>query len=65
MVSLVTNDMLDAYSVAATWDALPAELGRRYRGLVDRIAPYGAEVGSVTGRERWRQVVASCKRVDG
>ena len=59
MVSLVTEEMLDAYSVAATWDALAAELGRRYGGLVDRIAPYGAELGSVPSRERWREVVAS------
>jgi len=65
MVSLVTEEMLDAYSVAATWDALPAELGRRYSGLVDRIAPYGADIGSVTGRERWQQVVESCGGTGG
>ena len=58
MVSLVTEEMLDAYSVAGTWDELPAELGRRYQGLVDRIAPYGVQLGSQACRERWREVTS-------
>jgi len=59
MTALVTEEMLDAFSVAATWEELPGELARRYNGLVDRIAPYGADLGSDRGRQRWREVTAS------
>ena len=59
MVALVTEEMLDAYSVAATWDDLPAVLARRYGGLVDRVAPYGVDLGSPRGREQWRGVTTS------
>jgi len=59
MPSLVTGEMLDAFSVTATWDGLAAELSRRYGGLVDRIAPYGAVLQSAQDRQRWRDVAAS------
>lgn len=59
MAALITGEMLDSYSVAATWEELPGVLARRYGGLVDRIAPYGADLCSASGRERWRAVVAS------
>jgi hypothetical protein len=61
MTSLVIGEMLDAFSVAATLDTLAAELSRRYGGLVDRIAPYGAELGSARSRERWRGVIAGLR----
>jgi len=59
MPSLVTEEMLDAFSVTATWDGLAAELTRRYAGLVDRVAPYGAVLRSPQDRRRWRSVAAS------
>jgi probable F420-dependent oxidoreductase len=59
MAAQITGEMLDAYSVTATWEELPGVLARRYGGLVDRIAPYGADLCSASGRERWRAVVAS------
>jgi len=59
MTAQITGEMLDAYSVAATWEELPGVLARRYGELVDRVAPYGADLGSASGRERWRAVVAS------
>jgi probable F420-dependent oxidoreductase len=59
MPSLVTEEMLDAFSVTATWDGLAAELSRRYGGLVDRVAPYGAVLRSPQDRRRWRAVAAS------
>jgi len=59
MTAQISDEMLDAYSVAATWEELPGVLARRYGGLVDRIAPYGAGLGSAGERERWRAVVAS------
>jgi|HubBroStandDraft_6_1064221.scaffolds.fasta_scaffold53582_2 probable F420-dependent oxidoreductase len=62
MPSLVTGEMLDAFSVTATWDGLAAELSRRYDGLVDRVAPYGAVLRSAQDRQRWRDVAASLAR---
>jgi probable F420-dependent oxidoreductase len=62
MSSLVTEEMLDAFSVTATWDGLAAELSRRYAGLVDRVAPYGAVLRSAQDRQRWRDVAASLAR---
>jgi probable F420-dependent oxidoreductase len=61
MAALITGEMLDSYSVAATWEELPGVLARRYGGLVDRVAPYGADLGSAGGRERWRAVVAATR----
>jgi probable F420-dependent oxidoreductase len=61
MAAMITREMLDCYSVAATWEELPGVLARRYGGLVDRIAPYGADLGSADGRERWRGVVAATR----
>jgi len=59
MTALITEELLDAYSVAATWEELPGVLARRYGGLVDRVAPYGADLGSASARERWRAAVAA------
>ena len=59
MPSLVTAEMVDAYSVTAAWDDLAAELRRRYGGLVDRVAPFGAVLRSAEDRRRWRDVAAS------
>ena len=61
MTAQITAEMLDAYSVAATWEDLPGVLARRYGGLVDRIAPYGTDLGSASGRERWRAAVAATR----
>jgi probable F420-dependent oxidoreductase len=61
MTSLVTHEMLDVYSVAATWDQLAAALAARCGGLVDRIAPYGLDLASPRSRERWQDVVAALK----
>jgi hypothetical protein len=51
--------MVDAFSVTAAWDDLAAELSRRYSGLADRVAPYGARLRSAEDRRRWRDVAAS------
>src|ERR1700721_736153 len=59
MPSLVTAEMVDAFSVTAAWNDLAAELRRRYAGLVDRVAPYGAVLRSAQDRRRWRGVAAS------
>src|ERR1700733_10761170 len=61
MAALITGEMLDSYTVAATWEELPGVLARRYGGLVDRVAPYGADLGSASGQERWRAVVTATR----
>jgi probable F420-dependent oxidoreductase len=40
MADLITDEMLDAYAVTATYDNLQAKLEERYAGLLDRTALY-------------------------
>jgi hypothetical protein len=61
MPSLVTAEMVNAFSITAAWDDLAAELSRRYSGLVDRVAPYGAVLRSPQDRQRWREVAAALR----
>jgi probable F420-dependent oxidoreductase len=61
MTALMTSEMLDAFSVTATWNRLPAALTERYGGLADRVAPYGADLGSPQARERWQDVTAALR----
>jgi hypothetical protein len=42
MAEVITDEMLDAYSVSATWDDLGPALVRRYGSLADRVLPYRA-----------------------
>jgi probable F420-dependent oxidoreductase len=62
MTALITEEMLDAFSVSATWDKLAAELAGRYGGLADRVAPYGADLSRPSARERWQDVAAGLTR---
>jgi probable F420-dependent oxidoreductase len=59
MAAVITDEMLDAYAVTATWDDLAASLVRRYDGLADRVFPYGPaqewiDVPEMV--ERWQSV---------
>jgi hypothetical protein len=58
MTAQITGEMLDASSVAATWDELPGVLARRYGGLVDRVAPtaptWAPPAGGSGGEPSWR-----------
>ncbi|HZP30242.1 MAG TPA: LLM class F420-dependent oxidoreductase, partial [Acidimicrobiia bacterium] len=59
MAAAITDEMLDAYAVTATWDALPGVLLARYRGLADRVFCYGPASDWIGDREleaRWRGV---------
>ncbi len=59
MERVVTDEMLDAYSVTSSWDDLAPALLRRYEGLADRIFPYSRDAGWIDQperRERWRAV---------
>jgi probable F420-dependent oxidoreductase len=48
MAATITDEMLDVYTVTATWDDLAAVLVARYAGIADRLVMYGAT-------ERWGQ----------
>src|SRR4029453_11607642 len=40
MASLITDEMLDAYTVQGTWEELPGVLRKKYPGVIDRLAFY-------------------------
>jgi probable F420-dependent oxidoreductase len=59
MEAVITDEMLDAYAVTASWDDLPQAILGRYNGLVDRVFPYFGDTAwqaSPERRERWREV---------
>jgi probable F420-dependent oxidoreductase len=37
----VDDELVDAFTIAATWDELPEAMVRRYAGRVHRVVPYG------------------------
>ena len=59
MAAAVTDEMLEAYAVTATWDGLPGALLERYGGVVDRVFPYSGQavrLDDVEARQRWAEV---------
>jgi len=53
----VTDEMLDAYSVTATWDDLPAALQKRFEGTAARVMPYTSDgLDDPAAAERWADV---------
>jgi probable F420-dependent oxidoreductase len=65
MSHVITDDMLDTFSVTATWDGLASALLSRYAGIASRVLPYGT-AGDWQQRpdrvERWRAVAAAVRR---
>ena len=62
MAATITDEMLDAYTVTATWDQLAEVLVARYAGIADRLVMYGSTEGWASGAralERWRDVAAA------
>ncbi len=63
MAATITDEMLDVYTVSATWDQLADTLLTRYRGVADRLVMYNATSDwrpSHPGTlERWRAVAAT------
>ncbi len=43
MASLITDDMLQHFTVESTWDGLADALGEKYEGVADRLILYFAE----------------------
>jgi probable F420-dependent oxidoreductase len=60
MAAEVDDDLVDAFSVTATWDGLADALIRRFDGLADRIFPYAAPgLSDPAVAERWGAVAAA------
>ena len=65
MAATITDDMLDQYTVTATWDRLADALLARYRGVADRLVMYGSTEGWTPGGgtlDRWHDVAADVGR---
>jgi probable F420-dependent oxidoreductase len=65
MAKTITDEMLDVYSLTASWDTLADALVTKYAGLADRVVMYDATGGWSYGErtlERWRDVTAAVER---
>jgi probable F420-dependent oxidoreductase len=64
MPRLVTDEMVDAFGVVASWADLPARLDSRYRGLVDRLALY-RPFGIPDDDDGWAGLITAFQRLRG
>jgi probable F420-dependent oxidoreductase len=65
MSAVITDEMLDTYTVGGTWDELPDRLRERYDGVADRLIMYFSGSGwkaAPSVIERWATVCASMAR---
>ena len=63
MAAEVDDDLVDAFSVTATWDGLADALLARFTGVADRIFPYHVpDLADPAVAERWRAVAAAVAR---
>ena len=59
----IDDELLDAFSVTASWDGLADALVNRFSGLADRIFPYAAPgLDDPAVAERWSAVAAAVAR---
>jgi probable F420-dependent oxidoreductase len=68
MARVITDEMLDAMTVTATWSGLPTALADKYQGTAARIVCYSAVeqwAADPASIERWQDVVTEFKRVAG
>jgi probable F420-dependent oxidoreductase len=63
VLDLVTDEVVDTFSLTASWDALAAKLVHRYADVAARVFAYGL-VGwdDPEDRERWADVTAAVRR---
>jgi len=62
MAVTITDEMLEVYSLEATWDGLADALVDKYGGIADRIVMYDASANWTFGAgslDRWRDVTAA------
>ena len=67
MSATITDEMLEQYTVTATWDRLADTLVDRYAGVADRLVMYGSTEGWTPGGERlerWRGVADAVARAN-
>ncbi len=67
MSATITDEMLEQYTVTATWDRLADTLVDRYAGVADRLVMYGSTEGWTPGGgtlERWRDVADAVARAN-
>jgi probable F420-dependent oxidoreductase len=68
MADTISDEMLEAYAVTATWDDLPRVLVDKYRGLASRLIFYFAHEAWEKGPEsmrRWQDALARTKALLG
>jgi hypothetical protein len=59
----IDDEILDAFSLTASWDELADALVGRFGGLADRIFPYAAPgLDDPATAERWAAVAAAVAR---
>lgn len=64
MAELITDEMLDAYAVVATWDEMGAKLVDRYQGTAARIVMYMGEDqlrNDPSAAAKWGEIAASVR----
>jgi probable F420-dependent oxidoreductase len=60
MAAAIDDELLDAFSVTASWDGLADALVSRFAGLADRIFPYSVRnLSDPETAERWRAVATA------
>jgi probable F420-dependent oxidoreductase len=60
LAAAIDDDLLDAFSVTASWDGLADALITRFRGLAGRIFPYHApDLSDPEVAERWQAIAAA------
>jgi probable F420-dependent oxidoreductase len=68
MSGVISDEMLDAMTVTATWSGLPNALAEKYRGRASRIVCYSALeqfAADPASAERWQDVVRDFRQVAG
>jgi probable F420-dependent oxidoreductase len=63
MAGLVTDEMLDTFSITAGWDQLGDRIVQRYAGVADRVFPYGTAGDWLTRPELAERWAAVARRV--
>lgn len=63
MMRAVTDEIVDAFAVTATWDDLARELLERYDGIAARVFAYGLVAwDDAQTRERWGDVACAVRK---
>jgi hypothetical protein len=57
MAELISDEMLDVFTVTGSWDEIAGKMKSRYEGVFDRIAFY---IPCQPGRdvEKWQKVIS-------